>query len=121
MKRQYIEQLMKGVTESVLLYLLDEVPMYGYQIIKELEKRTTGYFKFKGGTIYPALQRLEMKGLIKGRWQQTTERQKRKYYQVTEKGHRFLVNRLAEWKEFSTAVSMLMGANLAGLMNQESK
>ena len=63
MKREDIEQLMKGITEPLLLYLINEVPTYGYNIIKELEKRTTGYFKFKGGTIYPALRRLETRGL----------------------------------------------------------
>ena len=109
MKRQYIEQLKKGITELALLYLIGEVPTYGYNIIKELEKRTTGYFKVKGGTIYPALQRLEMKRLIKSRRQQITERQGRKYYQITERGQQFLAKRLAEWKDFSAVVSALMG------------
>lgn len=114
MKREYIEQLMKGITEPVLLYLINEVPTYGYNIIKELEKRTTGYFKLKGGTIYPALRRLETKGLVKSRRQRTTERQARKYYQITEKGRQFLSGRLAEWKDFSVAVSMLMGISNTG-------
>lgn len=114
MKREYIEQLMKGITEPVLLYLINEMPTYGYNIIKELEKRTTGYFKLKGGTIYPALRRLETKGLIKSRRQRTTERQTRKYYQITEKGRQFLSGRLAEWKDFSVAVSMLMGISNTG-------
>lgn len=114
MKRQYIEQLKKGITEIALLYLINEVQTYGYNIIKELEKRTTGYFKLKGGTIYPALQRLEIKGLIKSRRQRTTERQSRKYYQITEKGKQFLANRLADWKDFSAAVSMLMGVSSTG-------
>jgi len=114
MKRQYIEQLKKGITEIALLYLINEVQTYGYNIIKELEKRTTGYFKLKGGTIYPALQRLEIKGLVKSRRQQTTKRQSRKYYQITEKGKQFLASRLADWKDFSTAVSMLMGVSNTG-------
>jgi len=114
MKREAIEQLMKGITEPLILYLIDEVPTYGYNIIKELEKRTTGYFKFKGGTIYPALRRLETKGLIKSEWQQTTARQARKYYQITEKGQRFLASSLAGWKDFSIAVSMFMGMNNTG-------
>ncbi len=109
---EHIRQLMKGVTEAILLYLINEIPMYGYQIIKEMEKRTTGYFKFKGGTIYPALQRLEGKGLVKSRWQQITERQRRRYYEITDKGRQFLADRLVDWKDFSTAVSMLMGTKL---------
>lgn len=109
MRPKYIQQLTKGVTEPLLLYLINEIPMYGYQIIKELEKRTTGYFKLTGGTIYPALQRLEKKGLVIGKWQQITQRQGRRYYQVTKKGQETLVNRLSEWKDFSMMVNMLMG------------
>ena len=108
---QYIQQLIKGVTEAILLYLINEIPMYGYQIIKEVEKRTTGYFNLKGGTIYPVLQRLETKGLVISRWYQITERQRRRYYEITDKGRQFLADRLVEWKDFSTAVSMLMGTN----------
>ena len=106
---RYIPQLIKGVTEPLLLYLINEIPTYGYQIIKELDKRTTGYFKLRGGTIYPVLQRLEGKGLVKSSWQQITERQRRRYYVITDKGRKFLADRLGEWKDFSTAVSMLMG------------
>jgi len=109
MKRQYIEQLKKGITELALLSLISEVPTYGYNIIKELEKRTTGYFRVKGGTIYPALQRLETNGLIKSKRRQTTKRQARRYYQMTEKGQQFLAKRLAEWENFSTTVSRLVG------------
>jgi len=109
MKRQYVEQLKKGITETALLYLINEVQTYGYSIIKELEKRTTGYLKLKGGTNYPALRRLEIKGLVKS-WQQlTTERRSRRYYKITAKGRQFLARRLVEWQDFSQAVSTLMG------------
>jgi len=114
MKRQYNEQLKKGITELVLLFLISEVPRYGYNIIKELEKRTTGYFKVKGGTIYPALQKLETNGLVKSGRRQTTERQARRYYQITEKGQQFLAERLAEWESFSATVSRLVGASNPG-------
>jgi PadR family transcriptional regulator PadR len=108
MKRQYVEQLKKGITETALLYLINEVQTYGYGIIKELEKRTTGYLKLKGGTIYPALRRLEIKGLVKSWRQQTTERRSRRYYKITDKGRQFLARRLVEWQDFSRAVSTLM-------------
>jgi len=108
MKRQYVEQLKKGITETALLYLINEVQTYGYSIIKELEKRTTGYLKLKGGTIYPALQRLEIKGLVESWRQWTTERRSRRYYKITDEGRQFLAKRLVEWQDFSLAVSTLM-------------
>ncbi len=57
-------ELVKGNIEPLLLSLIGQQPMYGYQIIKELEKRSQGYFKFKEGTLYPVLHRLENAGLV---------------------------------------------------------
>ena len=62
-------ELMKGSIDYLLLSLIGQQPMYGYQILKELEGRSQGYFKFKEGTLYPALHRLERTGLLLGRWQ----------------------------------------------------
>ena len=112
MDMQYIQQLTKGVTEPLLLHLINEVPMYGYQISKEFNQRTAGYFKFKGGTIYPLLRRLEDKGLVISRWRHTTQRQARRYYRITDKGRQFLTSRLAEWNDFSTAVNEFIGSTL---------
>lgn len=109
MKRNYIEQLKKGITETALLYLINEVPTYGYNLIKLLEKRTIGYLKLKGGTIYPALQRLELMGLVKSQWRRSAGFPARKYYQITDKGQQFLSSWLTEWKDFSLAVSSIIG------------
>ena len=65
----YGRELLKGSTDSLLLCLLNNQPMYGYQIIKELQKKSEGYFQFKEGTLYPALHRMERAGLVKGKWQ----------------------------------------------------
>jgi PadR family transcriptional regulator PadR len=110
MRRRCIEQLKKGITETALLLVISEVQTYGYNIIKELEKRTLGYLKLKGGTIYPALRRLELRGLVKSWQQQDNGSQRvRKYYQITDKGRQLLFLRLREWRNFSGAVSTLMG------------
>ena len=79
-------RLMRSSTDSLLLYLISQQPMYGYQIIKELERRSQGYFKFKEGTLYPALHRLERAGLILGRWQVLPGGRQRRYYHITDKG-----------------------------------
>ena len=51
--------LVKGSANSLLLTLLEEKPMYGYRIVKEIESRSRGCFPFKEGTLYPALYRME--------------------------------------------------------------
>jgi PadR family transcriptional regulator PadR len=104
----YERELLKGSTDSLLLCLVNYQPMYGYQIIKELEKRSNGYFQFKEGTLYPALHRLEKAGLIQGKWQRLPSGQERRYYYITKKGQEALTTRLATWQDFATAVALIM-------------
>ncbi|MBI4267358.1 MAG: helix-turn-helix transcriptional regulator, partial [Chloroflexi bacterium] len=90
MQERYAErlpELLRGNTETLLLFLIDTLgAAYGYQMIKEIEKRSRGFFQFKEGTVYPALRKLENEGLIQGEWQEATNRQERRYYRLTEKG-----------------------------------
>lgn len=101
-------ELMKGSSESLLLCLIGQKPMYGYQIIKELEQRSQGYFKFKEGTLYPALHRLEETGLIRGKWQTLSAGRYRRYYYITEKGQRALAEKMSQWREFLVAMDLII-------------
>jgi len=101
-------ELMMGSTASLLLCLIGYQPMYGYQIIKELERRSQGYFRFKEGTLYPALHRLERAGLIQGKWQVMPSGQQRKYYHLTEKGLSILVEKRSQWQDFLTAMNLII-------------
>ena len=99
---------MKGTAYSLLLGLLSQQPMYGYQIIKELERRSAGYFKFKEGTLYPALHRLEKSGLTTGEWQSLPSGRQRKYYRITDKGLRILAENRSEWRNFLEAMRLII-------------
>ncbi|UCG09825.1 MAG: helix-turn-helix transcriptional regulator [Dehalococcoidia bacterium] len=103
-------ELMKGSSESLLLCLIGQEPMYGYQIIRELEQRSQGYFKFKEGTLYPALHRSEGAGLIMGRWQTRPGGRYRRYYYITEKGRRALAEKLSQWRQFLVAMNLIVPA-----------
>jgi PadR family transcriptional regulator PadR len=97
-----------GNIEPLLLHLTFEQPMYGYQIIRELETRSQGYFKFKEGTLYPVLHRLEKEGLIQGQWQTLPSGRRRKYYHITDKGRSALAERQSQWREFLTAMGLVV-------------
>lgn len=101
-------ELMKGNSEPLLLCLIGQQPMYGYQIIKELEKRSQGYFKFKEGTLYPALHRLEKNGLITGKWQMLPSGRQRRYYYITDKGNRLLEVKRSQWRDFLAAMDLII-------------
>jgi DNA-binding PadR family transcriptional regulator len=108
MSQFYVRELLRGVVEPLLLFLISDVPMHGYQIAKELEKRSQGYFKFNGSTIYSALHRLESEGLVLSSWQQVARRQRRRCYELTEKGRQILAKKLVELQRFYTAAGRVI-------------
>lgn len=102
------QDLMKGSIDSLLLCLLSEQPMYGYQIIKELSRRSQGYFTFKEGTLYPALHRLETRELVESKWQTLPSGRQRKYYLLTEKSYAVIGERKTQWEAFTLAMNKIM-------------
>jgi PadR family transcriptional regulator, regulatory protein PadR len=86
-----------GAVSLWLLLLLSEKPMYGYEIIRELEKRFSGYWKPKAGTIYPALEKLEKNHLLTSRVEFREEAPDRKHYALTDAGRSELASTMAYW------------------------
>ena len=85
--RGYDSDLLRGNTDSLLLFLINEHGQtYGYRLIKEIEERSRGYFRFKEGTVYPALRKLESDGLVRGEWKKLPNGQERRYYAITDRG-----------------------------------
>ena len=106
-KELYRRELLKGSTETLLLSLLTGKPMYGYQLVKEMDERSSGYFRFKEGTLYPALHRIERDGWIEGSWETSPNGQNRRYYHITPKGCSRLESMLKEWNLFTKAVNLV--------------
>ncbi len=100
--------LLKGSSNYLLLTLLEQQPMYGYQIVKELGARSDGYFIFKEGTLYPALHRLEKAGMVSGNWQMLPNGRSRRYYSITAKGRAKLAMEKIQWQDFLKAVRLIL-------------
>ena len=104
----YPPDLLRGNTDTLLLFLIDEQEYtYGYCLIKEIEKRSRGFFRFREGTVYPALRKLENEGLIQGEWQELPSGQERRYYRITQNGKEALRKRVAMWRGFTTAMNLI--------------
>jgi len=104
----YLPDLLRGNTEPLLLFLVNELGYsYGYQLIKEIGRRSEGFFHFKEGTVYPALRNLENDGLLQGEWQKMPNGQERRYYRMTEKGKEALKKKLAVWERYFTAMNLI--------------
>lgn len=101
--------LRRGSAKAIILSLLQEQRMYGYQLNKELRRRSQGYFQFKEGTLYPALHRMEKQGLLRGEWQVVEQGPSRKYYHLTDKGRRELDRLQRDWAAFTEQMLALLG------------
>jgi len=102
--------LIKGTVVPVVLQLLNEREMYGYEIIRVVQERTHNAFQWKEGTLYPWLHRLEAAGLIDSRWVESEAGRDRKYYRITRRGRVALTTRTDEWAAFAKAVNVLLCA-----------
>lgn len=94
-------ELLKGSTNMLVLSLLENEDMYGYQMIKKLSEKSQNVFELQEGTLYPILHSLEEKNLISSYWDNTGAK-KRKYYSITKKGKKHLKEMKEEWKLFES-------------------
>lgn len=102
------KELLKGCTVILVLSLLERKSMYGYEMIKELEKKSNGVFAFKEGTLYPILHSLEANNLIESYWDENEGARKRKYYRITEDGKKEVKEKQKEWKVFTEAMDQVL-------------
>lgn len=105
------KELLKGSTSMLILELLKQENMYGYQMIKKLKEKSENIFELKEGTLYPILHSLEENRLITSYWDETTGK-KRKYYSITEKGIKQLKEKKEEWQVFSKGITSVIGGVL---------
>lgn len=97
-------ELLKGSTPLLLLSLLSEGPMYGYQIIETVKTRTDGSYTLKEGALYPALHKLEAAEFISSYWQTQPNGRDRRYYSLQPAGAAFLAAKVKEWSRFVNMV-----------------
>ena len=107
------KSLISGSTTMLILQLLEEKDMYGYEMIETLQKKSQNVFQLKAGTLYPLLQTLEGKGYLTS-YEDSTGQKVRKYYSITKSGKNFLSQKKEEWKEYSAAVANILTSRLTG-------
>jgi len=100
--------LVRGSTNLLVLSILEkEGQIYGYQIAKLIQEISEGVLKFKEGTLYPALHKLEEDGLISSDWLEHNKR-KRRYYKITTKGMEVLKKKKQEWNAYSESIRKVL-------------
>ena len=102
---KWLKESQKGYMRIVLLILLSKKPCHGYEMMKEVDDRTEGFWKPTAGGVYPILQSLEKSGYIKGEW--GPQKRKRKIYHITESGKLILDRALLKHGQIAESMNTL--------------
>jgi transcriptional regulator len=109
----FSRELKKGSTEMLVLSLIETRPRHGYEIGKQIEIASGGRLKFRIGSLYPILSRLEDRGLIAGRWIERAGEHRRRYYRLTPEGRKALARERNLWKQFVATIDAITGVRHA--------
>ena len=103
----------KGSADLLILALVDEQALHGYDIARHIEERSSGTLRFTLASLYETLYRLEERGLIRGRWVERAGQRRRRYYRITESGRKTLAAQREDWARFIAALVHVAGVKPA--------
>jgi PadR family transcriptional regulator, regulatory protein PadR len=104
-------QLLKGTTTLLVLTVLREGELYGYEIAQQIRDRSGGAFAPSEGSLYPALHALEADGALEASWRVSNRGPRRRYYKITRSGVAMLEAHTQEWASFSTGMAKAVGGH----------
>jgi transcriptional regulator len=103
----------KGSAELLILSALDDGQLHGYDIAREIARRSDGLLTFHVASLYPLLYRLEDRGWISGRWVEKAGQRRRRCYRLTAEGKRVLARQRGRWAAFVQALTKAGGLSHA--------
>ena len=103
-------ELFRGTLDILILKSLVWGPLHGYAITSLIRRHSDDALLVEEGTLYPALWRLENKGLVESEWGVSDNNRKAKYYNLTSEGRRYLRAETKTWEAYAEAVSKILGA-----------
>jgi PadR family transcriptional regulator len=101
-------ELVKGTLYMLILKTLTLEPLHGYGIGIRLEQISDRRFQVNGGSLFPALRRLERDGLIRGEWRVTENNRRARYYLLTPQGRARLKRATRQWEAQATAIARIL-------------
>ena len=101
-------KLLQGSLDLIVLQLLQAEPTNGYDLTLRIQAITSDVLNVNAGSLYPALYRLEQRGLIRAAWAETDNGRQAKVYSLTASGRKHLAEQREEWSRFSGALAAIL-------------
>jgi transcriptional regulator len=108
MTAQHID-LPQGTLDLLILRTLDLGPQHGWAISERVQQLSSDMLRIQQGSLYPALHRLERRGLIKARWGTSENNRRAKYYELSRNGRQQLEVETDDWEKLTAAVAQVLG------------
>lgn len=103
--------VLRGTLELLILKTLALEPMHGWGINQRIQQVSRGVLDVNQGSLYPALQRLELKGWITAEWRASENNRRARYYRLTAAGRRALGNETENWRRYVAIVEEILGTS----------
>jgi PadR family transcriptional regulator PadR len=107
-------ELPQGTLDLLILKVVATGPVHGYAIAQRLDQVSRGVVQVPQGSLYPALHRLENRGLLSADWKDTETGREAKFYELTRKGRKQLETEAADWQRLIDAVGLILGMTDGG-------
>ena len=101
-------EFLKGTMDMLILKVVAFGPIHGYAISQRIQQISRDFFQVQQGSLYPALHRLENRGLLGAEWRATETGREAKFYSLTKKGRKELEAEMASWERISDAVALIL-------------
>jgi PadR family transcriptional regulator, regulatory protein PadR len=110
-KQEEPGELIQGTLEMLVLKALARGPLHGYGVVEWIHQTSQQVLKVEEGALYPALHRLELRGLLKAEWGASENNRRAKFYQLTAEGKKRLEAESQRWARLTAAVAFVMQAS----------
>src|SRR5205085_9718709 len=101
--------LPQGTLDLLILKVVALAPVHGYAIAQRLQQVSRDVVQVPQGSLYPALHRLENRGLLAADWKETGTGREAKFYSLTRKGRARLETETADWRRLAEAINLILG------------
>src|SRR5580704_4696195 len=100
-------ELVQGTLDMLILKTLARAPMHGWGIAQSIQQVSQDVLRVEEGSLYPALHRLELDGLIDAEWGQSEHKRRAKFYRLTDRGRKVLAHETDHWKQLARAIALV--------------
>lgn len=101
-------EVLKGTLDMLILKVVALGPIHGYAISQRIQQISRDFFQVPEGSLYPALHRLEDRGWLQAKWQETETGREAKFYTLTRAGRKRLSAEMVNWDRLSEAVALIL-------------